>query len=108
MSGQLVIWSIELYEYRLLYQPRLVIKEQALTDLTIEYSFKNDIQDKHFQYLNNRSPQEKLQSPPQSIQLILHWELYVDGSFNFKGNGVVVVLMTPMNMSLSMEFDLNF
>lgn len=40
--GRLVLWAIELSEFDILYQPKIAIKAQALADFVVEFTAKED------------------------------------------------------------------
>ena len=41
-SGRLVKWAVELTQFDILYQPRTVIKGQALADFIAEFTFPSE------------------------------------------------------------------
>ncbi|XP_042401305.1 uncharacterized protein LOC121991361 [Zingiber officinale] len=81
VAGRLIKWATELGEYNIVYQPRTVIKAQALADFLTEIH------------------------QPDSEET---WKVYVDGSATRQGSGVGVLLISPQEDVLQLAVRLNF
>ncbi|XP_042444109.1 uncharacterized protein LOC122029235 [Zingiber officinale] len=81
VAGQLIKWATELGEYDIQYQPRTVIKAQALADFLTE-----------IHQINSEET----------------WKIYVDGSATHKGSGVGILLISPQGDILQLAVRLNF
>ena len=73
-TGRIAKWAIELGAYHIKYEPRTVIKSQALVD------FIND-------WIEIQAPQDK--------PVTKYWTMHFDGSRQLQGSGVSVVLASP-------------
>lgn len=72
LSGRMLKWVIELSEYGIEYQPRLVLKGQVMADFIVELSQKLA---------------HSVESPVEEW-----WTLYVDRVFRASGSGVGLIL----------------
>ena len=73
--GWLIQWEIELSEFDIRYQPRNVIKAQALADFIVEFT-------PNYEDLGKREDNKK-------------WIVHVDGSSTLHVGGIGVVLQSP-------------
>uniref|UniRef100_A0A803PDR9 Integrase catalytic domain-containing protein n=1 Tax=Cannabis sativa TaxID=3483 RepID=A0A803PDR9_CANSA len=82
LSERLTKWAIELSEYDIVYQPITLIKSQVLANFIADFiSTAKDQADKELLCLNAESK--------------LKWTLSIDGSSNFRGSGLGIVLTSP-------------
>ena len=44
-SGRLVKWALELEEFEVVYRPRIAIKDQALADFLVEFTYPEDTEE---------------------------------------------------------------
>jgi hypothetical protein len=83
MSGRIGKWAYALIEYDLAYEPLKSMKGQVVADFIVEHriddTYKLDIS-----YLN-----------------VTHWTLYFDGSVYNEGQGVDIVLVSPVMPTLT-------
>ena len=85
LSGRLTKWAVELSEHHIDYQPRTAIKSQALADFIADFSPNSLLQvEKGLMTMKKGSTEKGT------------WTLHVDGSSNFKGSGLGLVL-TSLN-----------
>ena len=78
-------WAIELNEHHIDYQPRTAIKSQVLVDFIADFS--------PYSFLH---AEKELMTLEESSNGEGTWTLHVDGSSNFKGSGLGLVL-TSLN-----------
>jgi hypothetical protein len=71
LAGRMVVWSVELSEYDMVFSPRGSVKSQVLADFVLELT----------------TPSEEMSLEP--------WILSVDGASNLRGSGAGVVLEGP-------------
>ena len=74
-SGKIVKWAFELTQFDILYQLRTAIKEQALADFIVEFTFPLE------------EDWDGQKEPPK-------WKLFVDGSSNENGSGAELMLVS--------------
>ena len=110
-SSRMAIWSQELGEYGVEFQPRTAIKGQALADFIAEFTSTppTDEGDE-----NNESTEEKKDDHVESSKKRTNdpigpvWDLHVDGASNARGAGAGVVLTNPdrekLRYALRFEF----
>ena len=79
--GRLLKWAIELSQVEMEFQPRPVIKGQALVDFIVNLS-----------HIPEEQPEE---APGASSPKIPQWGLYVDGSSNDEGSEASLILINP-------------
>ena len=79
--GRLLKWAIKLSQFEIEFQPRPVLKGQALTDFIAEFSHKPD----------ERPEEGSSPSMPQ----VPKWVLYVNGASNDGGSRVGLILISP-------------
>ncbi|KAL5552647.1 hypothetical protein UlMin_040048 [Ulmus minor] len=84
LSGWLTKWAVELSEHHINYQPRTAIKSQVLADFIAEFSPNSLLQAEKELMTMKEGPNEKGT-----------WTLHVNGSSNFKGSGLRLVLTSP-------------
>ncbi|XP_056695833.1 uncharacterized protein [Spinacia oleracea] len=81
LTGRMEKWTMALGRFDIKYQPRTAVKSQALADFVADFSPDLErIADDEVKLINN-------------IEEI--WTLFVDGSSNFRGAGLGVVLKSP-------------
>ncbi|XP_056691954.1 uncharacterized protein [Spinacia oleracea] len=81
LTGRMEKWTMALGSFDIKYQPRTAVKSQALADFVADFSPDLEkIADDEVKLINN-------------IGGI--WTLFVDGSSNFRGAGLGVVLKSP-------------
>jgi hypothetical protein len=81
MSGRIGKWAYTLIEYYLAYEQSKSMKGQVVADFIVEHR----IDDTH-----------KLDI---SYLTVTPWTLYFDGSVCIEGQGIVIVLVSPSNVS---------
>ncbi|XP_028079641.1 uncharacterized protein LOC114281391 [Camellia sinensis] len=85
-SGRVSKWALELGQYDIQFSPRTDIKEQVLADFIAEFTGRHadlKLEQPAFQ------PQQEWRMCVGDI-----WQMYCDGSFNQRGCGAGVVIMT--------------
>ncbi|XP_056691773.1 uncharacterized protein [Spinacia oleracea] len=81
LTGRKEIWTMELGGFGIKYQPRTAVKSQALADFVADFSPDLEkIADDEVKHINS---------------IGRTWTLFVDGSSNFRGAGLGVVLKSP-------------
>ena len=110
-SSRMAIWSQELGEYGVEFQPRTAIKGQALADFVAEFTGappadegdeggegREDKEDDH-----SESSKKRTNNPIGPV-----WDLHIDGASNARGAGAGVVLTNPdrkkLRYALRFEF----
>ncbi|XP_023746035.1 uncharacterized protein LOC111894186 [Lactuca sativa] len=96
MSGRMEKWSVKLSTFDIRYEPRSVIKSQALTDFVAEFS--DDLQN---------------EVDMEGKQLLKHehlgkWTLFTDGASNKKGTGLGIILKSPQGDILPQAVNCEF
>ncbi|XP_073355244.1 uncharacterized protein [Aegilops tauschii subsp. strangulata] len=86
-SGRVAKWALELADHTILYEPRTMIKSQALADFLVDWT--------ETQYLP---------PPPDST----HWRMHFDGSKMRLGLGASIVLSSPKGDRLKYELQIHF
>ncbi|XP_070043089.1 uncharacterized protein [Nicotiana tomentosiformis] len=82
LSGRLAKRAIELSEYDIVYQPRTTIKSQVLADFVLDFNAGIVLEaEKELQVFTESNPGT--------------WTLFTNGSSNFKGAGLGIVLIPP-------------
>ncbi|XP_021715146.1 uncharacterized protein LOC110683100 [Chenopodium quinoa] len=96
LTGRMSKWAIELSGFDIKYEPRTTIKSQALDDFVADFS--PDLE------------QQAAQEVKQITQIADPgtWTLYVDGSSNFRGAGLGVVLKSPQGDMMVQSICCNF
>ena len=83
MSGGIEKWFVKLSTYDIKYEPRSTIKSQALADFVVD--FCDDLQ-----------PEVELESKElQKEESMGKWTLFTDGSSNFRGIYLGIILKSP-------------
>ncbi|KAL5583444.1 hypothetical protein UlMin_015886 [Ulmus minor] len=83
LSGRLTKWAVELSEHHIDFQPRTAIKSQVLADFIADFSPNILVQaEKELMTLKEGTNRGT-------------WILNVDGSSNFRGSGLGLVLASP-------------
>ncbi|XP_056698514.1 uncharacterized protein [Spinacia oleracea] len=81
LTGRMEKWTMALGGFDIKYQPRTAVKSQALADFVADFSPDLEkIADDEVKLINNIEET---------------WTLFVDGSSNFRGAGLGVVLKSP-------------
>jgi ribonuclease HI len=81
MSGRIGKWTYSLIEYNLAYEPLKSMKGQVVVDFIVEYRIDN------------------VPKPSISYLTITPYTLYFDGLVCNEGQGIVIVLVSPSNVS---------
>ena len=89
-STRMVIWSQELSEYGIEYQPRIAIKGQAIADFIAEFAYNVDL-DQDGKIDEEPKASKKRKAIPDGPV----WSLHVDGASNVRGSGAGIVFMNP-------------
>ena len=71
--GQLIQWSTKLSKFNIDYQPRTVIKAQALADFIAEFTTKED-------------------EPKKDDEQMSRWTAHIDGSSRKNAGGIGIIL----------------
>ena len=87
-AGQLIQWAVELSEFDVRYQPRIVIKAQALANFITEFTPSND----------------NLEGVEDSKK----WVVHVDRSSTQHARGIGVVLQSPERDKLKHKIHLQY
>jgi len=82
LASRMVVWSVELLEFGIKYEPRGAIKAQSLADFVIQL--------------------------PKKINDHETWVLFVDGSSNKKESEAGIVLKRPKSFNLKMALKFDF
>ena len=96
VSERLAKWAVELGEYDVIFRPATAIKSQVLADFVAEFSpallpaLEQEV------CLRGESKEEG------------EWILHVDGSSNFRGAGVGIMLTSPTGNTASRSVRCNF
>ena len=70
--GRMSLWAVELSEFDIQYRPRTAIKGLVMVDFIVEFILMDG----------------------QGVEMILQWNIYMDGSSNKQAGGVGVVLFS--------------
>ncbi|XP_027158424.1 uncharacterized protein LOC113760048 [Coffea eugenioides] len=93
VSGRMTKWAVELAEHDIGYQPRTVIKAQALADFLAEGA---------------GSSVTELSSPPEEVRPEEPWVLFVDGTSSKEGSGAGLLLISPTEEELTYALRFDF
>ncbi|CAL2247523.1 unnamed protein product [Prunus armeniaca] len=88
-SQRLMKWAIKLSQYDLLYQPKAVIKAQALADFIVEFTPSTE-KDKLVNKNKESSKADGTSAEPSQPRDM--WQLRVDGASNQKGAGAGIAI----------------
>ncbi|XP_057250585.1 uncharacterized protein LOC130591328 [Beta vulgaris subsp. vulgaris] len=96
LTGRMSKWAITLSSYDITYQPRTAIKSQALADFVADFS-----------------PTLEAIAQTEVIMLEVNttnskWILHVDGSSNFRGAGLGVLLKSPQGDIIARAISCDF
>lgn len=89
-SGRLAKWTIEQSEYDIRYQPRTVVKAQALVDFLAEVP-------------NTQAVDSEVESEAAPV-----WQAFVDGSSRVGGRGVGILLIAPSGEETRISIRLSY
>ncbi|XP_028125251.1 uncharacterized protein LOC114322185 [Camellia sinensis] len=97
-SGRIAKWAVELGEFDIRYQPGTAIKAQVLADFVVEFAPTQSTEPRNPSLA--QVPRITEQGKPcasEAWKLFIGniFQLYVDGSFNNRGSGTGVVLISP-------------
>lgn len=92
--GRLTKWAIELSEFYIEFKPRVSIKGQAIADFILEFTRADSVWDK--------------ERGEKSIWSTHVWKFFVDGSTNWEGAGIRIILEKPNQRKIEKAFILNF
>ncbi|KAL2243755.1 UNVERIFIED_CONTAM: Retrovirus-related Pol polyprotein from transposon opus [Sesamum indicum] len=88
-SGRLIKWAVELWQYKIEYQPRTAQKAQVLADFVMELSGDK-------------------KEPKAAEQPCLKWMLHVDGSSNANNGGAGILIQGPKGIEIKVAARLSF
>ena len=92
-SGRLAKWAIELREFDIPFKPRTAIKEQALANFVVEFTY----------WADDLIPSNRL-PPALAVQLTL----FVDRSSTESNSGAGVILTSPEGVKLNCALRFRF
>ncbi|XP_056685551.1 uncharacterized protein [Spinacia oleracea] len=94
LTGRMEKWTMALGGFDIKYQPRTAVKSQALADFVADFSPDLEkIADDEVKLINNVEET---------------WTLFVEGSSNFRGAGLGVVLKSPQGDMIAQEICCDF
>nr|KYP72966.1 Pro-Pol polyprotein [Cajanus cajan] len=83
IAGRMMVWSVELSEFDISFEPRGPIKSQHLAD-----------------FVNELTPAGSFQDEP--------WTMHLDGSSNAQGSGAGIILASPSGITVEQSLRFSF
>ena len=96
-KGRIAKWGTMLRAYDVKYMPHTIIKGKVLADFVAE--FTEGIVEKE---------EKTLGVMVTSAIVVLPWEVYIDGAFNWKGARIRIVLITPEKLLMEKSLWIGF